>query len=143
MAEVKPGQIYTADEVADFLKCSLRQVYRLLAAGEIQGFKVGRLRRFRGEEILRYIAHQAGQPATENGEVQRDKLYTLQEVAKLLQLPPNEVLSLARQGQLPGFRVGMAWRFWGRDLLKMERTEGDFPAPTIENDQGGDEHEDY
>ena len=33
------------------------------------------------------------------------------EVAKLLRVHPRTIKRLARQGQLPGFRVGGQWRF--------------------------------
>jgi excisionase family DNA binding protein len=121
MIEIAPSQIYTIRDVAEYFKCSTRKVHRLVATGELKGFKIGNQRRFRGDEILRYIE---GQGDGEGGSlvgptVQADRLYSLREVSTILQIPTNEVASLLRAGKLAGFRVGMEWRCWGRDLLKL------------------------
>jgi len=139
VVEIVAGQVYTVQEVAEYLRCSPRQVFRFIKDGRLAGFKVGRLRRFKGQEVLSLIERgvslatrppptaasaAATPPAPKSRVVEANQLYTLPEVADLLQLPANDVLHLARQGQLPGFRVGMEWRFWGRDLLKLQGTTG-------------------
>jgi|SRR5689334_6631284 excisionase family DNA binding protein len=121
MIEIAPSQIYTIRDVAEYFKCSTRKVHRLVATGELKGFKIGNQRRFKGDEILRFIEGQgdgASEPMVGPG-VQADRLYSLREVAIILQIPSNEVASLLRGGKLAGFRVGMEWRCWGRDLLRL------------------------
>jgi excisionase family DNA binding protein len=120
MIEIAPSQIYTIRDVAEYFKCSVRKVHRLVAVGELRGFKIGNQRRFKGEEILRFIERQdEGLDAPIVTTVQPDRLYSLKEVAAILHVPTSEAAHLLREGRLPGFRVGMEWRCWGRDLLKL------------------------
>jgi excisionase family DNA binding protein len=121
MIEIAPSQIYTIRDVAEYFKCSTRKVHRLVATGELKGFKIGNQRRFKGDEILRFIEGQ-GDGASEpivGSVVQHERLYSLREVSSILQIPSNEVAHWLRAGKLPGFRVGMEWRCWGRDLLRL------------------------
>ncbi len=122
MIEIAPSQIYTIRDVAEYFKCSTRKVHRLIATGQLRGFKIGNQRRFKGEEILRFIEQQGpgdGEVPVIASAVQADRLYSLREVSGLLHIPTNDALALLRAGRLPGFRVGMEWRCWGRDLLKL------------------------
>lgn len=121
MIEIAPSQVYTIRDVAEYFKCSTRKIHRLVATGQLRGFKIGNQRRFRGEEILQYIERQgdeAGAPPVVST-VQPDRLYSLREVAAILQVPMNEAAHWLREGRLPGFRVGMEWRCWGRELLEL------------------------
>jgi hypothetical protein len=92
-----------------------------MATGQLRGFKIGNQRRFKGEEILHFIEQQDGErePQPTVPTVQADRLYSLRDVASILQVPMNEAAHLLREGRLPGFRVGMEWRCWGRDLMKL------------------------
>jgi len=128
MMEMIPEQVYSAAEVAEYLKCSPRLVYRMAASGKLPSFPLGRLRRFRGEDILRFIETQRGgisddqaPPSQESATVgvRSDQLYTVEEVANLLRVDVADVLAYTKNGKLPGFRVGMAWRYWGHDLLRL------------------------
>jgi len=141
MVEMDPEKIYSAAEVAEYLRCSPRLVYRMAASGKLPSFSLGRLRRFRGEDILRYVNEQSGSLAVETSPpireaasptVRSDQLYTVEEVAELLRVDMADVIAYTKEGKLPGFRVGMAWRYWGRDLLNLghERARAEQPADT-------------
>jgi excisionase family DNA binding protein len=46
---------------------------------------------------------------------------TAEEAAELLRVSTKTVLTLARQGDLPGEKVGRAWRFLRAELLEYLR----------------------
>ena len=123
MIEIAPSQIYTIRDVAEYFKCSTRKVHRLIATGQLRGFKIGNQRRFKGDEILRFIEQQdngTDESPVIASAIQPDRLYSAREVSSLLQIPASEATALLRTGRLPGgFRVGMEWRCWGRDLNKL------------------------
>lgn len=71
-----PGEIFTLDEVAAYLKVGKRTVYRLAAAKKIPAFKVGGTWRFQRRDIDQWIKRQTaeaqgddvpGEPRGENG----------------------------------------------------------------------------
>ncbi len=45
------------------------------------------------------------------------EVLTAEEAAKLLRVSTKTVLNLARDGALPGEKIGRAWRFLKSDLL--------------------------
>ena len=47
--------LLTAEELADYLKCSRTYAYRLLSLGEIPLLKLGKLRRVRRQDAERYV----------------------------------------------------------------------------------------
>lgn len=53
---VDPNIILTAGEVAQILKISKSEAYRLIQQGEIQGNKFGRTTRVRGQDLESFIA---------------------------------------------------------------------------------------
>ena len=53
-------EIFTIKEVASYLKLAEKTAYRLVADGQIPGFKVGGAWRFRKKELDRWIAKQEG-----------------------------------------------------------------------------------
>lgn len=135
MIEIAPSQIYTIRDVAEYFKCSTRKIHRLVATGQLRGFKIGNQRRFKGEEILQFVERQGndGAEPVVAPLLQADRLYSLREAAAILRLPVSEVAHLLRAGQLSGFRVGMDWRCWGRDLLRLVSTSADSePVETAE-----------
>ncbi len=52
-------EILTIHELADYLKLNEKTAYRLVAQGEIPGFKVGGSWRFQKAEILKWVKNQA------------------------------------------------------------------------------------
>ena len=54
--------VMTVREVAEYLKVQARTIYRLVANGEIPGFKVGGFWRFRKGEIDQWTAANAVGP---------------------------------------------------------------------------------
>ena len=49
--------------------------------------------------------------------MKEDEVLTAEEAASLLRVSTKTVLPLARDGVLPGEKVGRAWRFGRADLL--------------------------
>lgn len=56
-----PGEIFTLDEVAAYLKVGKRTVYRLAAAKKIPAFKVGGTWRFQRRDIDQWIQRQTAE----------------------------------------------------------------------------------
>jgi len=52
---VKPSDVLTADEAADYLRVSRKTLYRLVSAGKIPGQKVGRSWRFRRADLVAFL----------------------------------------------------------------------------------------
>ncbi len=59
------SDIMTIKEVAEYLKITEKTAYRLVAAGDLPGFKVGGSWRFRRSEIDRWIERQSAKPKGE------------------------------------------------------------------------------
>ena len=53
------------------------------------------------------------------------KVLTTEEAAALLRVSTKTVLALAREGSLPGEKVGRAWRFLHSDVLAVVRGSKD------------------
>ena len=53
----------------------------------------------------------------------RKEVITAEEVAKYLRIHPYTVRRLARDGKLPGFRVGGQWRFRKDEIDKSSRNQ--------------------
>lgn len=60
------------------------------------------------------------------------EILTVNQVAELLHLHPMTVYRLAKEGKLPGFKVGGRWRFrkdsmedWMVDRAQVARLEGE------------------
>lgn len=52
------------------------------------------------------------------------EVLTADEAAQLLRVSTRTVLALARDGSLPGEKVGRAWRFVRADLIEYVRGRG-------------------
>jgi excisionase family DNA binding protein len=52
------------------------------------------------------------------------EVLTTEEAADLLRVSTKTILALARRGELPGEKVGRAWRFLRADLLNYVRGSG-------------------
>jgi excisionase family DNA binding protein len=61
--------LWTADEVAAFIKCSVSYVYKAAERGEIPGVRVGRMLRFKPDTVRTLVlggeegGFQSGRPA--------------------------------------------------------------------------------
>lgn len=55
MAGEPADDVLTADEAAKYLRVSLKTLYRLVAAGQIPGQKVGRSWRFRRADLVAFL----------------------------------------------------------------------------------------
>jgi len=47
-----------------------------------------------------------------------EPLWTVHDVAEFLRLEPDTVRTMAREGKLPGVKVGRAWRFKKTTIIK-------------------------
>jgi len=56
MTEINPNEIYTTEEMQDFLKVSNSTVKRMLKKGIVKAYKVGGRYRIWGSEILRLVS---------------------------------------------------------------------------------------
>ena len=54
--EIKPKELYTTEEVREFLKVSPSTIKRLLKRGIIKAYKVGGVYRIWGDEILNLVS---------------------------------------------------------------------------------------
>lgn len=50
------------------------------------------------------------------------KIYTAEEVAKILRIHPYTAKRLAREGKIPGFKVGGQWRFDAEEMVKLRKS---------------------
>lgn len=53
-----------------------------------------------------------------------NKTYTAEEIAQYLRVHPYTVKRLAREGKIPGFKVGDQWRFDVQEIDAWKRTQG-------------------
>ena len=60
MPEIKPNEIYTTEEVREFLKVSPSTLKRLLKRGIIKAYKVGGVYRIWGDEVLNLLSPRVG-----------------------------------------------------------------------------------
>ena len=75
--------------------------------------------------MCRYVRiYEPGVTEDENEAVR--EVLTVEQAAELLQLPPDRIRALARDGKIPAGKVGSHWRFSRRALLRLV---GDEPAP--------------
>ena len=59
------------------------------------------------------------------GTMEQDTIMTIAEVAEYLKMAPSTVYRLARQGEVPGRKIGGAWRFSRRVIdawIKMQQS---------------------
>ena len=71
-----------------------------------------------------------------------DEVLTLEEIARLLKVPPDAVRSRAEEGELPGRRFGKEWRFartavlaWLADGEAQKRRRTKAPSRAIDGDR--------
>jgi len=61
-----------------------------------------------------------------------EQYYTLEQVAKLLQVSQRTIIRLIKTGRLPAVRVGKQWRIARSDLQEYLRSSGQQPPPPDE-----------
>ena len=49
--------------------------------------------------------------------------YTAEEIAKYLRVHPYTVKRLARQGKIPGFKIGNQWRFDAEEIEEWRKRQ--------------------
>ena len=57
------------------------------------------------------------------------KVYTIEEVASLLRIHQETARDLARQGRLPGSKIGKRWRFTEEDIKQFLEQQRPEPHP--------------
>lgn len=62
VAMEEPDRMLTAKAVATRLNCNIRTVYRLAERGELQGYFITGMWRFKEEDVNRYIESQKWSP---------------------------------------------------------------------------------
>jgi excisionase family DNA binding protein len=63
---------------------------------------------------------------------QNNDILTISELSRHLRVHPTTIYRLLRQGRIPGFRVGSAWRFNRTAIEKWEHGLVEIPAPAPE-----------
>jgi excisionase family DNA binding protein len=53
----------------------------------------------------------------------QEEYYTSEQVGKMLQLAPESVVRLARQGKIPAVKVGGSWRFNKEEIARFLETQ--------------------
>lgn len=66
------------------------------------------------------------------GAIEQDVIMTLSEVAEYLKMGPSTVYRLARQGVIPGRKIGGTWRF-SRRVIDAWIKEQEIPPTTGEH----------
>lgn len=86
---------------------------------EADGLLVPRRRKGQVRYTWRDVwAYEGGQPPAGMDAAYRADLLTPQAVAKLLELTPARINTLARQGEIPARRVGSKWRFVPAEIAR-------------------------
>lgn len=63
------------------------------------------------------------------GTIDQEVIMTVPEVAEYLKIAPSTVYRLARQGEVPGRKIGGAWRFSRRVIDAWLYTQQQTPPP--------------
>ena len=58
-----------------------------------------------------------------------DRLLTVEEVAEWLAVAERKVMDLARNEELPGFKVGKEWRFSRDEVIEYLESQRNRPRP--------------
>ena len=61
--------------------------------------------------------------------MEHDEILTCEEASAFLKVSNKTVLKLAREGEIPGQKVGRAWRFCRAELLAYVARGADEPIP--------------
>jgi excisionase family DNA binding protein len=97
----KVHAVMTLAEAAKFLQLSPEDIKKKVETGEIPGQHIGRAWRFSRAALERWRISKAKNPP----------VMTLAEAARFLRLPPKYIQEKVLTGEIPGQRIGRAWRF--------------------------------
>lgn len=97
----KVHAVMTLAEAAKFLQLSPEYIKKKVETGEIPGQRIGRAWRFSRAALERWRISSAKYPP----------VMTLAEAARFLRLPPKYIQEKVKTGEIPGQRIGRAWRF--------------------------------
>lgn len=67
-----PPDVLTVPEVSEFLRVSTETVYRLAQRGELRGRKIGRIWRFKREDVLDFLSGDGRRPEEASRSPQAD-----------------------------------------------------------------------
>jgi excisionase family DNA binding protein len=112
----KNHPVMTLAEAARFLRLPPKYIQKKVETGEIPGQHIGRAWRFSRAALERWRISNAQYPP----------VMTLAEAAKFLQLPPKYIQEKVKTGEIPGQRIGQAWRFSAAALanwLRFQNTQ--------------------
>jgi len=93
--------VMTLAEAAKFLRLSPKYIQKKVETGEIPGQHIGRAWRFSRTALEHWRISSAKNPP----------VMTLAEAARFLRLPTKSVQEKVTIGEIPGQRIGRAWRF--------------------------------
>jgi excisionase family DNA binding protein len=105
-------KFFTLEQVAKLLKVHRTYVSGLIAKGEIKAIKIGRSYRLSESDLFEFL----------KGEVK--EIYTVSELAKILQLHRNSVVKLIKTKKLQGIKIGKLYRVTDRALEKFLNSSG-------------------
>ncbi|HEX3540763.1 MAG TPA: helix-turn-helix domain-containing protein [Acidimicrobiales bacterium] len=85
-------------------------------------------------EHLDALPHRPAGITVHDYDISDDQVLTLAELAALLRIDEATVLARAAQGELPGRRFGLQWRFSRRAVFAwLEGSDGSRPGPGFTN----------
>ena len=105
-------KFYTLEQAARLLKVHRTYVSRLIGSGELKGLQIGRNYRISESGLFEFL----------KGECK--EIYTVEEIAKLLQLHRNSIVKLIRAKKLQSIKIGKLYRITDRQLEKFLNSSG-------------------
>jgi excisionase family DNA binding protein len=128
------SDVLNSEDAASLLRLHVKTVLRLARQGKIPGCKVGGEWRFTRSELLDWlwVDEELKRPA--NLVLTRAEILFAGEVALMFKLHEKTVEHHARQGEIPGCKVGNQWLFL-RTALQVrlkQATQSDLVQPLAE-----------
>ncbi|MFC1656442.1 helix-turn-helix domain-containing protein [Patescibacteria group bacterium] len=105
-------KFYTLEQVAKLLKVHRTYVSSLIASGQIKAIKIGRSYRISESDLFEFLG----------GETK--EVYTVSELAKLLQLHRNSIVKLINSKKLQGIKIGKLYRVTDQALENFLNSSG-------------------
>lgn len=105
-------KFYTLEQIAKLLKVHRTYVSRLIVEGKLKSLKIGRSYRISEGGLFEFLG----------GEVK--EIYTVEEIAKLLQLHRNSVVKLINNKKLESIKIGKLYRITDKQLERFLNSSG-------------------